>query len=429
MRRLALLTLGLTVCAPLAACVSTPARPQPGPATTETPAEAAPSVLASAAAPTPPGTTTSYAPAIVVPAEPVKPADPLTPPQAQTPILARPISGGTLRILSNGHTAVASDPDRDQVYVVDLLTGKAQTVALSAGDEPGRIVEDGAGLVHVALRSGGAIATIDPIAGSLVARRAVCSAPRGMAFDGATGELHVACAGGELVTIAATPTATKPLRTLTIERDLRDVVVSTNGRLMVSTFRSAAIYTVGGDGTVSAPHSLSKDFLGNSPGVAWRMVGKSDGTAMMLHEKAQQRAIGTFPGAYGQDTQCGSIVTSTVTVVAPDGDMTTPAPSFTGATVAADVAVSPDGSQLAVVSIASSDAGSQVQFFDVTDGSTTVNGPIPIGSCWPQSAGPRAPDSSGSDTTGDGLPPPDSYLPPNGQIVAVAYDTRGNIIV
>jgi hypothetical protein len=30
------------------------------------------------------------------------------------------ISGGTLRILADGHTAVAADPDRDRVYVVDL---------------------------------------------------------------------------------------------------------------------------------------------------------------------------------------------------------------------------------------------------------------------------------------------------------------------
>src|SRR5262249_38690062 len=30
------------------------------------------------------------------------------------------ISGGTLRILADGHTAVAADPDRDRVYVVNL---------------------------------------------------------------------------------------------------------------------------------------------------------------------------------------------------------------------------------------------------------------------------------------------------------------------
>src|SRR6476646_5297858 len=56
------------------------------------------------------------------------------------------ISGGTLRILADGHTAVAADPDRDQVYIVDLTAKSVRaTVALNPGDEPGRVVADAAG--------------------------------------------------------------------------------------------------------------------------------------------------------------------------------------------------------------------------------------------------------------------------------------------
>jgi mono/diheme cytochrome c family protein len=350
-----------------------------------------------------------------------------TPPAvAQDPIRARPISGGTLRILADGRTAVAADSDRDLVYVVDLVAGKVtSTVSLQPGDEPGRVVEDGAGLVHVALRSGGAVATIDPKLASkdaLVARRSLCAAPRGLAFDGATGELHVACAGGELVSIAATPTATKPLRTVSLDRDLRDVVVSTNGRLMVSTFRSAEVLTVDSEGKVTTHGSLARDTRGlRTPGVAWRMVGRADGSCMMLHElSTQTQPLGTFPGAYGVKSTCGGLVTSTVTVVAPDGSSTAPGMSFSGALVAADVAVSPSGAQMAVVSIANG-GSDQVQFFDVADGSITSNG------CWPESGGP---DLIGDDNaTADGLDTPGAYLPPNGQVVAVAYDARGNIIV
>ena len=73
------------------------------------------------------------------------------------------ISGGTLLVLSDGNTVVASDPDRDTIYVVDLPSRTVtQTIALQPGDEPGRLVEDGAGRVHVALRGGGAVATCDP---------------------------------------------------------------------------------------------------------------------------------------------------------------------------------------------------------------------------------------------------------------------------
>jgi mono/diheme cytochrome c family protein len=417
MRRLALLSVGVLGFAACQAATS----PQP----TEPAATPAPSVLATpGAAETPPTTTSAEPqPAIVIPSA--------TPTTTTTPTFmrARPISGGTLRVLADGHTAVASDADRDQIYVVDLVAGKVtSTIALAAGDEPGRVVEDSAGLAHVALRGGGAVATIDPKAvgpasGTLVARRELCAAPRGLAYDSATNELHVACAGGELVSIAATPTATMPLRTLHLERDLRDVVVSTNGRLMVSTFRSAAVYTVNGDGSFATPKAPTTDVFGRNPGVAWRMVGGPNGSAMMLHELATQQPLGTFPGAYGGQT-CGGIVTSTVTVIAPDGEAgMQPGSALASAVVGADVAISPNGAQMAVVSIATGDQANQVQFF-------AVNGNVSFSpkQCWPADPGPTAPPADDGAGT-DGLPPPTDYLPPNGQVVAVAYDARGNVVV
>src|SRR5437773_649694 len=63
-----------------------------------------------------------------------------------------PISGGTLIALRDGRTAVAADPDRDAIHVIDLPDRTARSVPLDPGDEPGRLVEDGAGRVHVALR-------------------------------------------------------------------------------------------------------------------------------------------------------------------------------------------------------------------------------------------------------------------------------------
>ena len=58
---------------------------------------------------------------------------------------ARPVSSGTHRILADGNTAVAADSDRDQVYVGRRGAAKLRSiVALAAGDEPGRVVEDGA---------------------------------------------------------------------------------------------------------------------------------------------------------------------------------------------------------------------------------------------------------------------------------------------
>ena len=70
-----------------------------------------------------------------------------------------PVSGGTLLVLRDGITAVASDPDRDRIHVVELGGLAAPwlraSIPLRRGDEPGRIAEDGAGRAHIALRGGG----------------------------------------------------------------------------------------------------------------------------------------------------------------------------------------------------------------------------------------------------------------------------------
>jgi mono/diheme cytochrome c family protein len=435
MRRISFATIATLGIAPLVGCTSQSSNGN----VTLLPQEPAPVVAQAAPPPTSPTTTTSYTP----PALPVAEKLPALLPLPATPLMkdmkARPISGGTLAVLSDGHTAVAADSDRDQVYIVDLASNQLSfTVPLQAGDEPGRIIQDAAGLVHVALRSGGAVATIDPTTGTVVARRALCAAPRGLAVEkSATGAstLHVACAGGELVSIDATPSAQTPTRSLNLGRDLRDVVVSTSGRLLVSTFRTADVMVVGSDGTVNAQHlKPANDIQNRATGVAWRMVPRSDGTAVVLHETNTQNALATTPGGYGQTFGCGSIVTSTVTVVAPD-DQAAPTAGmpFEQTIVGADFALSPDGQKIAVVSIAGADQGNQVTFFDL-NGNSPFNG----GGCWPQddastvtvvAPGDQSGQSgqSGNDTSG--MAAPDTYLPPNGEIVAVAYDARGNVIV
>ena len=57
-----------------------------------------------------------------------------------------PLSGGTLLPLADGTTVVVSDPERDQLYVIDESVGAVRvTVPLRASDEPGRLAEDGSG--------------------------------------------------------------------------------------------------------------------------------------------------------------------------------------------------------------------------------------------------------------------------------------------
>src|SRR5262245_3740398 len=102
------------------------------------------------------------------------------PTDVRKPVIASvkppPVSGGTL-VVTRSSLAVASDPERDTIVVADIASGSVRVIIpLEKGDEPGRLVEDNAGHVHVALRRGGAVVTIDPATGAVLDRRAVCGA-------------------------------------------------------------------------------------------------------------------------------------------------------------------------------------------------------------------------------------------------------------
>jgi mono/diheme cytochrome c family protein len=208
-----------------------------------------------------------------------------------------PISGGTLIVSTDGRYAIAADPDRDAVYIVDL-TGQTPTATtpLSPGDEPGRLVEDGAGRVHVALRGGGALVTLDSANGAVLYRRQVCPAPRGVDWDSSTDLVWVACATGELVGLPASGGAAS--QSLVVERDLRDVIAS-NGSLSVSSFRSAAILRLAGDGSITRrDHQPLAGMF--APHVAWRMARGPSSTLVVAHQLESTADIPTkVAGAYG----------------------------------------------------------------------------------------------------------------------------------
>ncbi|XXY48426.1 cytochrome c [Sorangium sp. So ce269] len=281
------------------------------------------------------------------------------PPQVDDPgsvaIAAEPppaISGGTLAVSKSAVRAVASDPDRDRVWVVDLEAQKLTAeIVLEKGDEPGRVVEDDAGRFHVALRRGGAIVTIDAGSGKIVDRRAACPAPRGIAYDARTDALHVACLGGELVTLPAGPGAAT--RSLRLERDLRDVVVD-GDRLLVSKFRSAQLLTVDGDGSVVARASAPQfDLFGQvfTPVVAWRTLKLPTGGVAMVHQRALVAPVEIVEGGYSSGGCDGSIVHSTVSELGtPASESPTKvSAAIPSATLPVDLAISNDGASYAVV--------------------------------------------------------------------------------
>ena len=272
-----------------------------------------------------------------------------------------PVSGGNLLISADGKRAVAADPDRDRIVTVDLASGNViSDLALQPNDEPGRLIEDAAGRVHVALRRGGALVTIDST-GQVLGRRAVCAEPRGVAFDSTSDSIHVACATGELVTFpAAGGEATRALR---LERDLRDVVLI-NNEMFVTRFRTAEVLKLDAAGAivsrVAPPKTQRVDFntfneeTGDNnvdaiPAIAYRAVAHN-GSLVMLHQRQVDKELGTVEtGGYGGG--CGGEsgpVEPAVTVRSSTGSVRAVAPAFFGA-LPVDMAVSPSGDQFAVV--------------------------------------------------------------------------------
>jgi len=329
-----------------------------------------------------------------------------------------PLSGGTLTVISHGRKAAMSDPDRDQVVVVDLDTVTiAAKVALQKGDEPGRIVEDGAGHVHVVLRGAGAVMTIDPSTGLVLERRSVCTHPRGLAYDAAKNTVHVACAGGQLISLPADGGA--PTRQVVLDDDLRDVVVD-GDHLMVSRFRSAQLLVVDADGDITArwspppltatnptPTTSSSGVATFGPAVAWRTTAAPGGGALMVFQEDQTSEVALSTGAYGG--RCGGIVRTAVSMHRADG---------TGWTLVGLPTVLP-------VDVVSTPQGQ----FEVVSASTSSPTPAIIGFTNPSTL---APVDASCQTN---MPSPGVTITrtlagtTEGQVMAIAYDGLGRRLV
>jgi hypothetical protein len=259
-----------------------------------------------------------------------------------------PISGGTLLVSRTGDLAFASDPDRDRLMVVELVAGRATPIALEPGDEPGRLVEDDAGNIHVVLRGAGAIATYDRALRRITLRRTVCAMPRGIAFDAAANELYVACREGLFVTLDAD--SKEIVHRVFVRDDLRDVVAE-HGRLWVSVFRRARVLEVDRTGQVRQEIQLpgQVDELGSdfAPTTVWRMRASLRGGVTVLHQRSMLGAIEVeTPQGYGgggRGSMCPTgIVHAALTMIAPDGGITASGP-LASASVAVDFVESTEG--------------------------------------------------------------------------------------
>lgn len=278
------------------------------------------------------------------------------------------ISGGTMHLLEGTRAVIVADPDRDRIVVVDLVARRVLGEAhLEHGAEPTRIAEDAHGHVHVVLRGTGEIYSFDPEAVDSGSTRYVCPMPRGMAYDPETDQLHVACRGGELVTLTSSGPV---IRTVQLERDLRDVVVH-DSHVFVSRFRSAELLELDAEGRISTRRVpgavMSRQAREGTnvearfePAVAWRTLRTPNGDIAMVHQRASDQDVAIEEGGYGGGTSCqSSIVQSTVTFFREDGSVTL-GPDLSSATLPVDIAISPelaDGRQRVAVIAAANERG------------------------------------------------------------------------
>jgi mono/diheme cytochrome c family protein len=279
-----------------------------------------------------------------------------------------PITGGTLHVTASGH-AVVSDPDRDRIAAVDLATGAiVAELPLTAGDEPGRVIEDGAGRLHVALRRGGSILTLEGATSlAVTARRFACAEPRGLAWDAAADAIHVACTGGELLTFPAA--GGEATRRLQLDRDLRDVIVS-GDRLVVTRFRSAELLTIDAAGAIvgrATPPPVFRFGIGlpffgpalEAPpplgmgqahaSTAWRAVRLADGRILVSHQRAADTVLDSKQeGGYGGHCE-NSPVEAAISLVTPSQPQPVALGAIARGALPVDLAVSPGDQRIAVV--------------------------------------------------------------------------------
>jgi len=287
-----------------------------------------------------------------------------------------PIIGGTLALDAAGTTAIVADPERDRVSVVNLSTGAVIEVKLEEGTEPGRVIVDELGRAHVALRRSGELITLNAKDGGVIARRKVCSAPRGLAYRPDGDRLEVACTNGELLTFNAD--GSEGIESVQLPDDLRDIVLAGDTHL-VTRFKSAELLRLNEAKQVVssvAPANMSvsmtrietrnhadglseqfpvDDLHTMQPHVAWRTAASTDGAIWMLHQVASQNEIAiededgpqADSSPYGGGGGCSGIVQTALTRVA-NGQAVETKP-VAGLVLATDVAVSPDGRRIAIV--------------------------------------------------------------------------------
>lgn len=300
-----------------------------------------------------------------------------------------PIFGGTLHVSTESRLALAAEPDRDRVRLIDLdeqtLAGE---IVFDDGDLPWRMTEAPGAIAWVSLRGGGAIAAIDLAEQVVIHRVEVCPNPRGLAYDATEHAIVTACAGGDVVFVDAD--TGDELQRSRHPSDLRDVLI-TGETIRVTRFRSTEILTIRGDDPDLVPPSptrrnnLANDDETVEPRVAWKTIPRPGGGLVMLHQLATTRALELFDNnrvpVYYQNAGCDGV--SNVSVGWTRNGEMVGAGAIDAPALSVDIAVSPFGNRYAIAGASvSTELGSGIVFGELLEREKDDDG----GGCVPTSS-------------------------------------------
>jgi hypothetical protein len=210
---------------------------------------------------------------------------------------SRPMVAGTLSVTPDGAFALASDSERDVIYVVDLAARKPQRIGLEPGDEPGRIVSGRTTgttrHAYAVLRRKNALLDLD-LNSAEMQRVPTCSAPRGLAYDEDAQVVHVACASGELVTHDVEDWSER--RRSFVAADLKDVELS-GENLVLSRYMSAELLVLDEAGDVVSRATPAASPECGEATVASRLAVRGN-DVYLAHQLASSRQVG------GVDSTC-----------------------------------------------------------------------------------------------------------------------------
>ena len=282
----------------------------------------------------------------------------------------RPVVGGHLLATADGKSVAMADVEADRLRVYSLNPlGLAYDVALPEKSWPTRVVEGHHGEFHVLLRGAGAIATVVNRAMSVTF---VCPEPRALAVASGSDELTVACAGGEVVRVLDG----KVIGQNNTGVEWRDVALTAEGGLTGTSFRSAEVISLTDGHSVNSRMKVPEQRLDLTLGrntlhqgqVAWRMVPAGPKTFLIHQLHAEKITVGGVDGGFspngpaptgsnpygggaptfpGEKPGCGNSAVVTAITTLENGAVTSVQRSAD--VLAVDAALSPDGSQLAVV--------------------------------------------------------------------------------